>query len=206
MPMGDQYTPGQPRTRPLEVLSLGLPRTGTRSMAAALEILGYQHCAHGFDLMDNPAYAVRWEQAVDAKYYGRGEAFTRKDWDELLGHCSATTDFPCAAFWRELCAAYPEAKVVLVQRDEDKWYTSFVEGVIDSQLSSSGKFVRDYVEPLLGSILGRLSLKITQSWLEAATADGMRANAKSAYRRHYKDVKAVVAKDRLLEYHLGTLL
>lgn len=170
----------------------------------ALEMLGYIHCAHGFDTMDDPAYAARWEQAINARYYGKGDQFDLADWDEVLGHCSATTDFPCALFWRELCAAYPEAKVVLVQRDEDRWYKSFVEGVIDTQYSPSGAFVRDWVEPLLGSILGRMSLKLVQSWLEATTADGLKANARNAYRRHYKDVKAVIAKKRLLEYQLGS--
>ena len=84
------YVPGQRRSRPLEVLSLGLPRTGTASMALALSHLGYKHCAHGLDMLDNPAYAVRWEQAVNARYLNKGRQFERKDWDELLGHCAAT--------------------------------------------------------------------------------------------------------------------
>lgn len=200
----ETYTPNQARSRPMEVLSLGLPRTGTRSMADAFELMGLTHCAHGFDFMENMPYAQRWEQAVDAKYLNKGTPFTRSDWDELLGHCSATTDFPCAAFWRELCAAYPDSKVVLVQRDEDKWYSSFVDGVIETQFTPSGKFVRDYVEPLLGSSVGRLSMKIMRGWLEAEGPEGMKANARSAYRKHYKEIKACISKDRLLEYRLGS--
>lgn len=200
----DEYKPGQSRTRPMEVLALGLPRTGTRSMAVALEMLGYKHCAHGFDMMENAAYTARWEEAIDAKYFGKGDPFALEDWDELLGHCSAVTDMPCAAFWRELCAAYPDAKVVLVQRDEDKWYSSFVGGVVETQWTPSGKFMREYVEPLLGSRLGRVSMKMTSGWLESSTPAGMKANARSAYRKHYKDVKAGVPKGKLLEYQLGS--
>src|SRR6266511_4291919 len=35
-------------------------------------------------------------------------------------------DFPGAYFWRELVAAYPEAKVVLTLRDPDRWFASIL--------------------------------------------------------------------------------
>lgn len=199
-----RYVPSQTRSRPLEVLALGLPRTGTRSVTIALSNLGLGHCAHGFDLMDDMPYTARWEQAVDAKYLGKGKPFEREDWDELLGHCSAVADMPCAIFWRELCAAYPDAKVVLVQRDENKWYNSFAGVVIDSMFTPSSRLNRALVEPLLGSKVGAVCLKLLQGWLESDDAEGMKARARSAYRRHYDEVKASVAKERLLEYRLGS--
>lgn len=200
---GLRYQPGQKRTRPLRVLALGLPRTGTRSMCTALEVLGYTHCAHGFDIMDNPAYVAKLNAAIDAKYHN-GKSFTRADWDELLGHCAATTDAPLCLFWRELIEAYPEAKVVLVQRDEDKWYKSFCTSTIDNMFSTSGQFTRKYVEPLLGSNVGGFSMKVLTAMLDAEDEAGMKGNARIVYRKHYEDIRAEVPAEKLLDYELGS--
>ena len=124
-------------------------------MQAALERLGYRHCAHGFDMLDDPAYVTRWEQAVDAKYFKRGKSFRKADWDELLGHCAAVTDMPCVLFWRELCEAYPEAKVIISQRDEDRWFKSFDEGVLNSTLIN-----RDVHQEFRRAIIGLASRRL----------------------------------------------
>ena len=34
----------------------------------------------------------------------------------------AVTDFPCCMFPEELLEAYPDAKVILTNRNVDKWY------------------------------------------------------------------------------------
>ena len=200
----ERYVAGQTRSRPLQVICPGLPRSGTRSIATALERLGYTHCAHGFDILGNDAYAARLEQAVDAKYFDKGRPFERDDWDELLGHCSAVTDAPLAFFWRELCDAYPDAKMVLVERDIDKWYKSFKEGVIDAMHSPAGRLTRKYVEPVLGSRVGPMSFKSLQGFLGVESAEGMEQNAKTACREHYEEVRATISPDRLLDYKLGT--
>ena len=199
---GPHYTPGQTRSRPMEVLALGLPRTGTASMALALTHLGYAHVAHGMDLLDNSAWSARWLSAVNAKFFSFGKPFSRADWDELLGHCAAVTDMPCAAFWSELVQAYPEAKVVLVQREEGRWAESFNEGVVESMFSPSGTFVRKYVEPLLGSKTGEMSMRILQGWLGAQTEEGIKANAKDMCRRHYAEIRPKVPAQRMLEFWL----
>lgn len=95
------------RTVPLQVLSLGMPRTGTCSMQAALTLLGYEHTYHGFDTFDHPKDWEYWERAADAKWFGKGKPFGRAEYDEFLGHCAATTDVS-AMFAEDLVAAYPE--------------------------------------------------------------------------------------------------
>lgn len=199
-----QYTPGQTRTRPLEVLSLGFPRTGTKSMAMALETMGYGHCAHGFDIMDSPDYAARLEKAVDAHFFNRGERFTRFDWDALLGHCGAITDMPLVGFWKELCEAYPDAKIVLVERDEDSWYKSLSEAVIEPFFTPTSNFTRLYLEPLLGSRLGHIAYKSLCGFLQAKDETGMKAKMRRLYRQHYKEIREAIPKERILEYELGS--
>ena len=201
--LSHRYFAGQERSRPLEVLSLGLSRTGTASIAQALKILGYGNCAHGLQLLDDPSYAAQWEKAIDG-YQGRAAPFTRSDWDELLGHCGAVTDMPCTMVWRELYDAYPDAKVIIVQRDVEKWYQSFSEGVIDPIYAPSGKFTRNYVEPLLGSRLGALTLKCCEGYFGATSAEAMKLNARRVYEQHYRDIRATVGREKLLDYQLGS--
>ncbi|GME26387.1 Nad dependent epimerase dehydratase [Neofusicoccum parvum] len=115
------------RTHPMGVLVLGQSRTGTSSMRAALQHLGYTRVFHFFSLFENPLQTPVWERAFRAKFAGSGAAFGRADWDALLGaDCTAVTDTPCHIFAEELVAAYPEAKVVLTVRDGvDAWFDSY---------------------------------------------------------------------------------
>lgn len=39
----------QTRTKPLQAICLGLPRSGTKSLKTALEILGFDGVTHGFE-------------------------------------------------------------------------------------------------------------------------------------------------------------
>jgi hypothetical protein len=95
------------RKVPMEVLSLGMGRTGTCSMREALHILGVRHTYHGFDTFDSPGDFLYWEKAADAKFYGKGKPYGREEFDEFLGHCAGTTDLP-ALFAEDMIAAYPE--------------------------------------------------------------------------------------------------
>ena len=45
-------------------------------------------------------------------------------WDYVCYTIQAVTDFPAAIFAGELIDAYPEAKVILTNRDVDSWYES----------------------------------------------------------------------------------
>jgi hypothetical protein len=36
-------------------------------------------------IIERPRDADLWKKAGDAKYFGKGKAFTREDWDHLLG-------------------------------------------------------------------------------------------------------------------------
>jgi hypothetical protein len=96
----------------MQVLSLGMMRTGTMSMQRAFHILGIP-CWHGAEQFLRRDTWPGWQRALEAKFAGRGEPYTRADWDGLLGDFGAVTDVPAIAFADDLIAAYPEAKVVL---------------------------------------------------------------------------------------------
>ena len=118
----------------MQVLSLGMSRTGTASMQKALQILGYP-TSHGFDMHENPKDAEMWVEAYETKYFGAPgpDLNIPEHWDQLLGHVSATTDLPANSFGPELINAYPHAKVILVERDVDAWYKTFDRAVVRGQ-------------------------------------------------------------------------
>ena len=101
----------------MRVIGAGLPRTGTMSMQAALNQLGYP-CYH----MQNVPREAGPLQAWDAAVTGRSPM----DWQRLLQHYEAIVDAPGCFFYADLIRAYPEAKVVLTGRDPERWYTSLL--------------------------------------------------------------------------------
>lgn len=91
-------------------------------MRDALKILGFNECYHQVTLGHNPDDARLWKKALDAKFHGRGKPFEREDWDALLGHCQAVCDLPAIQFAKELMDTYPDARVILTNRDIDSWH------------------------------------------------------------------------------------
>ncbi|MFI6744434.1 sulfotransferase family protein [Nonomuraea sp. NPDC050451] len=102
----------------LDIIGAGLPRTGTSSMQAALQRLGFAPCYHMMEIFRHPDHVPRW-LAVAA-----GKVTTRRDWDQVFAGYRATQDWPASHYWRELADTYPQAKVVLTVREPDAWYRS----------------------------------------------------------------------------------
>ena len=94
----------------LAVIGSGFGRTGTMSLKAALDQLGFGPCHHMEEI-------VQYWQAVAA-----GKTV---DWNEVFRGYRAQVDWPGAHVWRELAVAYPEAKVVHSIGPETSWWNSF---------------------------------------------------------------------------------
>ncbi|KAK8134900.1 hypothetical protein PG984_006912 [Apiospora sp. TS-2023a] len=137
---------------PMRVLCLGLSRTGTVSLRAALAQLAYRPY-HGLSMMENPPDAHLWRHILDNKF--RGTAFPpfpsfgtittakfplsstddeadervawfRKYFDQVLSDSDACLDIPASLLAEELLSAYPGAKVIITVRDADEWYSSWM--------------------------------------------------------------------------------
>ena len=80
-------------------------------------------------------------QPLTQKFCGIGKPFTRVEWDQLLADYTAVTDVPALAFSEDLISAYPEAKVVLMERDIEKRYKSFDDAVIKIMLGRWGHWI-----------------------------------------------------------------
>jgi hypothetical protein len=148
------------RKVPMKVLALGLGRTGTASLRSALIELGFTDTYHMMSAsVENPPDCIMWQDAFAAKYDGIG-TFGREDWDQLLGHCQAICDWPAVAFAKELIEAYPDAKVVLNDRDIDSWYESTLKTVNWRATEPELKFVAQFdwgaglYQPMLAKFWG----------------------------------------------------
>ncbi|WP_181871258.1 sulfotransferase family protein [Sphaerisporangium album] len=100
----------------LTVIGAGFPRTGTTSLKAALDRLGFGPCYHMFEVIAHPEHTDRWLPVA------QGDPV---DWEAVFEGYRSAVDWPAAYFWRELADAYPDAKVILTVRDPRRWYTSF---------------------------------------------------------------------------------
>lgn len=170
-------------------------------MQLALNILGYP-CYHGLSLFANLRDCDMWNEALDAKYCAKGARFSRQDWDQLLGNYSAVTDLPVVAFSEDLIEAYPEAKVILVERDIEKWYQSFDEGIIVNVWSPLLRFIAQLDSRFMGR-LASTSNRWTAGWMDSHSLREMQEKARPTYRQHYALVESITASERLLRFNLA---
>jgi hypothetical protein len=87
----------------IRVIGAGAGRTGTLSLQAALEIVGYGPCYHMRVAVQNN-HQSRWADALN------GVQSIEKYTSILEGYRSVV-DFPASVAYEELLCAYPEAKV-----------------------------------------------------------------------------------------------
>lgn len=110
----------------IKVFSAGFGRTGTLSLKLALEEIGFGPCHHMKEVLENGAAQIPlWNAAADGK----------PDFDAIFKGYNSAVDWPTAAFWREVAARYPDAKVILSTRSAESWYSSFSETILTSLLA-----------------------------------------------------------------------
>ncbi|CAF1452463.1 unnamed protein product, partial [Rotaria sordida] len=92
----------------LRVIGAGLPRTGTSSLKAALEQLGFGPCHHMAELFFKPERRILFSRALDGH---------KVDFYEIMKGYGSTVDAPTQSFYKEIHKAYPKAKIILTVRD-----------------------------------------------------------------------------------------
>jgi hypothetical protein len=179
---------------------VGFGRTGTLSLKQALEYLGFAPCEHMSNLAADLDRIPLWLEAARRK-----EAGEPIDWESLFAGYQATADWPGTFFWRELVAAYPDARVILTVRDPGRWYDSAAETILRGALATAGgerpksyppEFVaiREAMKPLLDAVL-------FNGTFQGRAAD--RAFATEIFTRHNAMVQAEVPAERLLIYEVA---
>ncbi|KAF2169264.1 hypothetical protein M409DRAFT_64992 [Zasmidium cellare ATCC 36951] len=190
--------PNKTRDRPLEVLAVGLSRTGTDSLRQALLEVGYQNVYHGFSYGASPNDCIQWIRLGQAQERGDKSFLNAKEFDRILGDCDAVTDIPPAGFANELLDAFPDAKVILNYREDvDAWVTSCLNSI--ETTSGSGQPWYEYFLSYFGSSLFFRQWSYWYVWARYFGGD-FRRNGKAWYLRHYRDLETKLEGRKYLKW------
>ncbi|KAJ8097698.1 hypothetical protein POJ06DRAFT_226762 [Lipomyces tetrasporus] len=207
----NEREPGGPEHGAFTIIHAGLFRTGTASMAKAYRLLGY-HAQHGLqDVLGNPWVEI--EKAAEATWPalinlpGYTYPFKREDWERIWGDYDVATDL-ASPFALELVRLYPEAKVVVVEREFETWWPSFREELI-ARLYQRYSRLRDVVGwNILGIRAGYAMRKVHAGFFGAPefSMESIERRAKRTYEEYYNKIREAVPLEsgRRLEYALGS--
>lgn len=171
----------------LQLIGAGFGRTGTKSLKEALELLGLAPCHHMAELFTHPEQAPVWHAAA------KGEP---TDWRAFLKDYRASVDWPSCHFWRELVEAFPDAKVLLTERDADAWYKS-MEHTIFQAIARIDKVADDHIRGP--------QMRMAKYIVEEKTFGGRtdREHVIAVYKAHNAAVKRAIPAEKLLVYDVG---
>ena len=190
----------------IEVIGAGMGRTGTKSLQAALDLLGYR--TYHFPL---PKHAETWARFADGD-----DGVSSEDVFAMIARdgFTATCDNPSADCYAQQLAQFPRAKVVLTVRDSGaKWaaswrvlmrfvavqerpfslaYPTFVQWV---------PFMRAWkrMRGLIGTHLGLAPGALVRGWAARPDADAWLA---AQYEAHNAQVRARVPPAQLLVFNV----
>ena len=167
----------------MKLICAGLPKTGTKSLASALRILGYsvhdweeQHSYHLDEYLD----------ALQGKHM--------PDFAKMYANVDAITDSPACLFWDEIWAAFPEAKVLLMTRDSAEVWSKSLEKT------------RSAYRSVQSSLWMRLKFVCTptgRKFKKVLYGNNSVANPHvNTYTEHNARVKSSIPRDQLLVYNV----
>ena len=184
----------------MRVVGAGFGRTGTTSLKAALEKLGFGPSYSLSEVFANPEHVGFWEAAGCP---------TREelDWEGFLAGYGVAVDWPACSFYEELMEAFPEAPVILTVRDPAPWYESTCSTIYELRKLTTGPLPVRAAFALAGlfapGVAGTVRLADRLVW--EGTFDGRfedRAYAMEVFERHNEAVRRRGHPDRLQGFDL----
>ncbi|WP_372366686.1 sulfotransferase family protein [Candidatus Uabimicrobium sp. HlEnr_7] len=166
----------------LKIIGAALPRTGTMSVKKAFEILGVGQSYHMHEVFLHTDHAAIWNNIHNSTV----------DWPSLLSGYSVTLDTPACLYWRELYSVFPQAKILLLQRDPEKWYDSVYTTI--------------YQVIQKKDIETNLPLQMVKNLFFLQFMEGCfedKAFAIDKYHHYCQEVKDIIPKEKLLIYEVS---
>lgn len=177
----------------LKLIGAGYGRTGTMSTFTALKQLGFP-CYHMVEVIMNKAnkgHLDFWRNVANSP------EGTQHDWEKVFSGYTAAVDNPACCVWKDLMAAYPDAKVLLTlhPKGPEAWYESTIDTIYFTENRWQFKVLEIFTP--FGRKFGDMSRKlIWNRMLRGQMFDRQKAIAQ--YKRHIEDVKAHVPAEKLL--------
>ena len=187
----------------MKIIGAGLPRTGTSSLKAALERLGFGPTYHMFELMQHPEHLERWLPVLNQ---------APADWDRVFAGYGSAVDFPASIYWQELAEVYPDAKVILSVRDPRRWHESIRNMAPPIPGNGGGAATDPMSEAMLEQMpepmrkFGELMLAVSDAAKRMLGDDfgiGHEMDERTAvevFERHVENVRSTLPADRLLVF------
>lgn len=168
----------------VNIIGAGVGRTGTYSLKLALNQLKFGPCHHMEEVLLNmPTQVPLWAAAAKGQ----------PDWETIYAGYESAVDWPTAAFFRELRAAYPSAKFILTHRSPESWAESFSETIYKLLAG------RQNAPPGMQDWLSMGDAVISKTGFPAGLDV---AGLTRAFVAHVDAVKSTIPADQLLVYHV----
>ncbi|XP_048584256.1 uncharacterized protein LOC116601482 [Nematostella vectensis] len=162
----------------MKVIGAGLPKTGTKSLAAALRHLGYT------------VHDIREHWKHHCEEYNAAFEGEIPDFKEMYKNIDATTDGPSCYFHKEIFKAFPDSKVILtVRKDEETRRKSLQKNI-------------DVIEPILDSPVTKLCRYLTptgRKW--GRLLSHQRIMDEIDYQKYNDNVIASIPANQLLVFY-----
>lgn len=166
------------------------------------------------------------DELFDAKYRSTDQGKDLKPWetaeqfDQIYGDFGAVAELPVIAFVPELLKAYPDTKVVYIERNVDEWFTSLDKGSL-SLARNPLQLLAGWMDPSFYGALVRTYNRVLYDWMGLKQHhDYLRAlipevllprnvvtfsekQAKKDFLEHDAMVKELVPPERLLIFKLS---
>ncbi len=182
----------------MRVIGAGFGRTGTTSLKAALEVLGFGPSYTLSEVFRNPRHVRFWEAAS-------GHAGEEVDWEGFFADYGVAVDWPSCSLYGELMEAFPEAPVILTVRDPAPWYESTRSTIYGLRRLTTGPLAVRAAFAFAGlfvpGVAGAVRLADRLVWED--TFDGRfedRDYAMEVFERHNEAVRRRVPPERLLVF------
>lgn len=112
-----------------KLLCPGLSRTGSRSLAKALDMLGFRVC--------------HWQpHRLSDVILGQTPNPDFRRYDDV----HAILDLPASLFFRELAQTYKSSRVILTVRDEDDWWKSVWDHYLWVHQNLEGQMLKEAIQ------------------------------------------------------------
>ena len=169
----------------MKIIGAGLPRTGTMSMQAALNQLGYP-CYHMQEVPMKTGHIEAWEGIISES--------RKPDWRSLFEGYEATVDGPACFYYRDLMREFPDAKIILTVREEGGWFRS-----VSALLGTiHGLRFAGYLIPRMRRF-NRLALRLVDQHIGTGRTE---ADFVRAFNSHNDEVMRSVPAERLLVFRV----
>ena len=174
----------------MKVICAGLSKTGTKSLASALRILGLKI----YDFPEHiDIHLDEWTDIYDGK--------RTPDFVSMYKDVDGVTDLPAAFWYEEIRENFPEAKIILTVRDnDDVWVNSWAKHL--RMTRELGVFSK------LAYLVWTKPRKLLNVFNAADTAVYGSVNPESTYlfkkkyNAHNERVQAVIPASKLLVYNV----